>query len=99
MSLVIHPHNPYVPTSHVNVRFFIAEKEGRADLVVWWRLRPDALLSVRRGREHWHQVSHELCQPFGTDIYPEFKSWVRSLLLPQASGRDARGGWSFFDET
>ena len=34
VSLVIHPHNPYVPTSHANVRFFIAEKAGEAP--VWW---------------------------------------------------------------
>jgi coproporphyrinogen III oxidase len=48
VSLVMHPRNPYVPTSHMNVRFFIAEKPGEpAGLVVRRRLRPHALLRLR----------------------------------------------------
>ncbi len=47
ISLVVHPHNPYVPTSHANVRFFIAEKPGaRTRLVVWWRLRFNPFLWI-----------------------------------------------------
>ena len=76
VSLVIHPHNPYVPTSHANVRFFIAEKEGEEP--IWWfgggfDLTP--FYPFAEDVRHWHQISHDLCQPFGEGIYPEFKSW------------------------
>ncbi|MDX1268350.1 MAG: coproporphyrinogen III oxidase, partial [Oceanisphaera sp.] len=76
VSLVIHPHNPNVPTSHANVRFFIAEKEG-AD-PVWWfgggfDLTP--FYPVEEDCEHWHRVSRDLCAPFGEQVYPEYKAW------------------------
>ena len=76
VSLVIHPHNPHVPTSHANVRFFIAEKEGAEP--VWWfgggfDLTP--FYPVEEDCRHWHQVSHDLCAPFGEQVYPEYKKW------------------------
>ena len=50
VSLVIHPLNPYVPTSHANVRFFYCRTRKRSrNMVVWWRIRPDPILSIRRG--------------------------------------------------
>ena len=66
VSLVIHPKNPYVPTSHANVRFFIAEKEGEEP--VWWfgggfDLTP--FYPVMDDVVHWHSVAKELCEPFG----------------------------------
>ncbi|MCH7373329.1 MULTISPECIES: oxygen-dependent coproporphyrinogen oxidase [Aeromonas] len=99
VSLVIHPHNPHVPTSHANVRFFIAEKEGEDpiwwfgggfDLTPFYPLAEDVL--------HWHQVSHDLCQPFGEDIYPEFKSWCDSYFFLKHRNETRGVGGLFFDD-
>ena len=76
VSLVIHPKNPYVPTSHANVRFFVAEKEGEDP--VWW-FGGGFDLTPYYGDEgdvrEWHRTAHEACQPFGDDIYTRFKRW------------------------
>lgn len=74
VSLVVHPHNPYIPTSHANVRFFIAEKPG-AD-PVWWfgggfDLTP--YYGFEEDAVHWHRTARDLCQPFGDDVYPRYK--------------------------
>jgi len=71
VSLVIHPNNPHVPTSHANVRFFIAEKPG-AD-PVWWfgggfDLTP--FYGIEEDAVHWHQTARNLCLPFGDEVYP-----------------------------
>uniref|UniRef100_T1HDQ3 coproporphyrinogen oxidase n=1 Tax=Rhodnius prolixus TaxID=13249 RepID=T1HDQ3_RHOPR len=87
-SLVIHPLNPYVPTSHANVRFFVAEKEGEAP--VWWfgggfDLTP--FYGFTEDVVHWHQIAHDLCQPFGDDVYPRYKKcqcpdmWQKTQLI------------------
>jgi coproporphyrinogen III oxidase len=66
VSLVVHPRNPYVPTSHANVRFFIAEKPG-ADPVWWFGGGFDMtpFYGFEEDAIHWHQTAHDLCQPFG----------------------------------
>ena len=99
VSLVIHPHNPYVPTSHANVRFFIAEKEGEAP--IWWfgggfDLTP--FYPFAEDVQHWHQVSHDLCQPFGDHIYPEFKSWCDRYFFLKHRNETRRVGGVFFDD-
>ena len=99
VSLVIHPHNPYVPTSHANVRFFIAEKEGEEP--IWWfgggfDLTP--FYPFEEDVRHWHQVSFDLCQPFGTDIYPEFKSWCDRYFFLKHRGETRGVGGLFFDD-
>ena len=71
VSLVIHPHNPHVPTSHANVRFFIAEKEGEEP--VWWFGGGFDLTPYYANEEdcvHWHRVAEKACAPFGPDVYP-----------------------------
>ena len=99
VSLVIHPENPYVPTSHANVRFFIAEKEG-AD-PVWWfgggfDLTP--YYGFVEDCKHWHQTAYEACQPFGSSIYPEFKKWCDDYFFIKHRN-EARGiGGLFFDD-
>ncbi|HCH20956.1 MAG TPA: coproporphyrinogen III oxidase, partial [Cellvibrionales bacterium] len=74
VSLVIHPHNPYMPTSHANVRFFIAEKDGEDP--VWW-FGGGYDLTPYYGNEqdcvHWHQTAKYACDPFGDDMYPRLK--------------------------
>ncbi|MFB0769114.1 oxygen-dependent coproporphyrinogen oxidase [Aeromonas salmonicida] len=99
VSLVIHPHNPYVPTSHANVRFFIAEKEGEEP--IWWfgggfDLTP--FYPFAEDMQHWHRVSRDLCQPFGEDIYPEFKSWCDRYFFLKHRNETRGVGGLFFDD-
>lgn len=99
VSLVIHPHNPYVPTSHANVRFFIAEKEG-ADPVWWFGGGYD--LTPYYGNEedcrHWHQTARNACLPFGENTYPRFKQWCDDYFYLKHRN-EARGiGGLFFDD-
>ena len=99
VSLVIHPNNPYVPTSHANVRFFIAEKEGEAP--VWW-FGGGYDLTPFYGNEddcrHWHETAQKACQPFGEDVYPKFKKWCDDYFYLKHRD-EARGvGGLFFDD-
>lgn len=99
VSLVIHPHNPYVPTSHANVRFFIAEKEGAEP--VWW-FGGGYDLTPYYGNEadvvHWHQTAKNACTPFGEDVYPRYKGWCDEYFYLKHRG-EARGvGGLFFDD-
>ncbi|KTC77962.1 oxygen-dependent coproporphyrinogen oxidase [Legionella brunensis] len=99
VSLVIHPDNPYVPTSHANVRFFLAEKENSHP--VWWfgggfDLTP--YYGFREDCKHWHETAFTACQPFGTDIYPKFKAWCDQYFYLKHR-QEARGiGGLFFDD-
>jgi coproporphyrinogen III oxidase len=99
VSLVIHPENPHVPTSHANVRFFIAEKDGEEP--VWWfgggyDLTP--FYPVRADVVAWHETARNACAPFGEDVYPRFKAWCdRYFHLKHRD--EARGvGGLFFDD-
>ncbi|PRP72120.1 coproporphyrinogen III oxidase [Chromobacterium amazonense] len=99
VSLVIHPHNPHVPTSHANVRFFIAEKAGEAP--VWWfgggfDLTP--FYPVRKDVVHWHTVARDLCAPFGPEVYSRYKKWCDEYFYLKHRN-EARGvGGLFFDD-
>ncbi|WP_434632593.1 oxygen-dependent coproporphyrinogen oxidase [Chromobacterium sp. CV08] len=99
VSLVIHPSNPHVPTSHANVRFFIAEKDGEAP--VWWfgggfDLTP--FYPVAEDVVHWHATARDLCQPFGADVYPRYKRWCDEYFHLKHRN-EARGvGGLFFDD-
>lgn len=99
VSLVIHPKNPYAPTSHMNVRFFIAEKEGEAP--VWWFGGGYDLTPYYGDREdciHWHQTAKDACDPFGKDLYPRFKQWCDDYFYLKHRD-EARGiGGVFFDD-
>ncbi|EHE6926371.1 oxygen-dependent coproporphyrinogen oxidase [Vibrio cholerae] len=99
VSLVMHPKNPYVPTSHANVRFFIAEKEGEAP--IWWfgggfDLTP--FYPFVEDGQYWHQTAKQLCAPFGAEIYNEHKAWCdRYFYLPHRNETRGIGGL-FFDD-
>jgi coproporphyrinogen III oxidase len=99
ISLVIHPENPYVPTAHANLRFFIAEKENHPP--IWWfgggfDLTP--YYGFQEDCKHWHQIAHEACQPFGADLYPRFKTWADNYFYLKHR-EEARGiGGLFFDD-
>jgi coproporphyrinogen III oxidase len=99
VSLVIHPHNPYVPTSHANVRFFIAEKAG-AD-PVWWfgggfDLTP--YYGFREDAVHWHRLAREACIPFGNDVYPRYKQWCDEYFYLKHRHEPRGIGGLFFDD-
>ena len=99
VSLVIHPRNPYVPTSHANVRFFIAEKDGEAP--VWWfgggfDLTP--FYPFEEDCQHWHDTAKQLCAPSGDDVYQEHKAWCdKYFFLPHRNETRGVGGL-FFDD-
>jgi coproporphyrinogen III oxidase len=99
VSLVIHPDNPYIPTAHANVRFFIAEKEGEEP--VWWfgggfDLTP--YYGFVEDCQHWHKTAHQACHPFGETIYPKFKKWCDDYFFIKHRN-EARGiGGLFFDD-
>ena len=99
VSLVIHPKNPYAPTSHANVRLFVAEKEGAEP--VWWfgggyDLTP--YYGFEEDVVHWHQTAKGACEPFGEDIYPRFKKWCDDYFYLKHRD-EARGvGGLFFDD-
>jgi coproporphyrinogen III oxidase len=99
VSLVIHPRNPYIPTSHANVRFFIAEKEG-AD-PVWWfgggfDLTP--CYGFEEDAVHWHKTARQACDPFGAHIYPRFKKWCDEYFFLKHRNEPRGIGGLFFDD-
>ena len=99
VSLVMHPENPHIPTSHANVRFFIAEKAD-AD-PVWWFGGGFDLTPYYAHEEdcvHWHRVARDACAPFGDDVYPRFKAWCDEYFYLKHR-QEARGiGGLFFDD-
>lgn len=99
VSLVIHPRNPYAPTSHANVRCFVAEKPGEP--AVWW-MGGGFDLTPYYGNDddacHWHQVAASACEPFGESVYPRFKTWCDEYFyLPHREETRGVGGL-FFDD-
>ena len=99
VSLVMHPENPYVPTSHANWRFFIAEKEGQDP--IWWFGGGFDLTPYYGFDEdciHWHQVASDACAPFGKDVYPRYKKWCDDYFYLNHR-KEPRGiGGLFFDD-
>jgi coproporphyrinogen III oxidase len=74
VSLVLHPRNPYVPTSHANVRFFLADAESAAP--VWWfggGLDLTPYYGFEEDAVHWHRCARAAVAPFGAELYPRFK--------------------------
>jgi coproporphyrinogen III oxidase len=99
VSLVIHPHNPFVPTTHANVRFFIAEKPGEKP--VWWfgggfDLTP--FYPFYEDVVHWHTVANKLCLPFGDNVYSEYKKWCDDYFYLKHRDETRGVGGLFFDD-
>lgn len=99
VSLVIHPNNPYVPTSHANVRFFIATpKNGEAvywfgggyDLTPYYGFDEDCV--------HWHKTAKDACAPFGEDTYRRYKDWCDDYFYLKHRGEPRGVGGLFFDD-
>jgi coproporphyrinogen III oxidase len=99
VSLVLHPINPYVPTVHMNVRLFVAQKDatdvawwfgGGMDLTPYYGFEEDAI--------HFHQTCREALAPFGADRHPRFKRWCDEYFFLRHRG-EARGiGGIFYDD-
>jgi coproporphyrinogen III oxidase len=99
VSLVVHPKNPNVPTSHANVRLFVAEAKGKDP--IWWfgggfDLTP--FYPVLADCVHWHQVCQELCAPFGDSIYPDFKQWCDEYFHLRHRDEQRGIGGLFYDD-
>ncbi|MEW4983589.1 MAG: oxygen-dependent coproporphyrinogen oxidase [Cycloclasticus sp.] len=99
VSLVIHPRNPYVPTSHANVRFFIAEKEGEEP--IWWfgggfDLTP--YYGFEKDVIHWHQQAKKACEPFGDMVYSNYKKWCDEYFYLKHRNEPRGVGGLFFDD-
>ena len=98
VSLVLHPLNPYVPTVHLNVRFFTA---GEGADAVWWfgggfDLTP--YYGFTADCIHWHRTARAACEPFGADLHPRFKKWCDDYFFLKHR-QEARGiGGLFFDD-
>jgi coproporphyrinogen III oxidase len=98
VSLVFHPRNPYVPTTHMNVRMFIARGEGAP---VWWfgggfDLTPCYVFED--DARHWHQVARRATQPFGEGVYAEHKRWCDEYFFLKHRGETRGVGGLFFDD-
>jgi coproporphyrinogen III oxidase len=99
VSLVIHPKNPYVPTSHANVRFFIAEKEGEDP--VWWFGGGFDLTPYYANEDdvvHWHSTARSACQPFGDDVFNKYKKWCDEYFFLKHRNEPRGVGGLFFDD-
>lgn len=100
VSVVIHPLNPYVPTSHMNVRFFQALR-GDGGTAAWWfgggfDLTP--CFPFDEDTVAWHHAAREALDPHGEGLHPRFKKWCDDYFyLPHR--RESRGvGGVFFDD-
>ncbi len=99
VSLVIHPRNPYAPSSHAKVRFFIAEAPGTTP--IWWfgggfDLTP--YYGFRADARHWHQTAHDACAPFGDALYPRYKQACDEYFFLKHRQEPRGIGGLFFDD-
>jgi coproporphyrinogen III oxidase len=99
VSLVLHPRNPHVPTTHVNVRHFRAQRDGQT--VAWWfgggfDLTP--FYPVDEDVLHWHRSARDLCAPFGADRYDAHKRWCDEYFFLKHRGETRGVGGLFFDD-
>jgi coproporphyrinogen III oxidase len=99
VSLVFHPRNPYLPTTHANVRFFIASKPGMPpawwfgggfDLTPFYPFDQDVL--------HWHRIAQQACASFGDDVYPRYKKWCDEYFYLKHRNETRGVGGLFFDD-
>lgn len=99
VSLVIHPRSPHIPTSHANIRFFVATKAG-AD-PVWWFGGGFDLTPYYGNKEdciHWHETAREACSAFGDEVYPRYKKWCDDYFYIKHRNEQRGIGGIFFDD-
>ena len=102
VSLVLHPRNPYIPTVHLNVRFFVAQPvEGSGEEPIWWfgggmDLTP--YYGFEEDAAHFHRTCADALKPFGADTYPRFKAWCDDYFFLKHRGEPRGIGGVFFDD-
>ena len=99
VSLVLHPRNPYVPTVHMNVRCFVASKDGAEP--VWWfgggmDLTP--YYGFEEDAAHFHRTCKAALVPFGASLHPRFKEWCDRYFFLKHRGEPRGVGGIFFDD-
>jgi len=99
VSLVLHPDNPYIPTTHANLRFFMAEEKGKEP--IWWfgggfDLTP--YYGFDEDAIHWHQTAKKACSPFGEKTYYDYKKWCDDYFYLSHRGEQRGVGGLFFDD-
>jgi coproporphyrinogen III oxidase len=99
VSLVLHPKNPYVPTTHANFRFFCAEADdgepvwwfgGGFDLTPYYPFHEDVL--------HWHRMARDACSEFGDEVYNKYKTWCDEYFFLKHRNETRGVGGLFFDD-
>ena len=99
VSLVLHPRNPYVPTVHLNVRCFLAEKSGAEP--AWWFGGGTDLTPYYPFAEdvrHFHRACRDALAPFGADRYPRYKKWCDDYFYLKHRAEPRGVGGIFFDD-
>lgn len=99
VSLVLHPNNPFVPTTHANVRFIVATCEKHEP--IWWfgggyDLTP--YYGFDEDCQHWHQVAKNACDPFGETVYSRYKNWCDDYFFLKHRNEPRGIGGLFFDD-
>jgi len=99
VSLVLHPENPYIPTVHANVRFFVAEESGKEP--IWWfgggfDLTP--FYGFDEAAVHWHTTAKKACLPFGEKVYSKYKKWCDDYFYLEHRDEQRGIGGLFFDD-
>jgi len=97
VSLVLHPRNPYIPTTHANFRFFTAGEQnpvwwfgGGFDLTPYYPFHEDVV--------YWHETARAACEPFGADVYPRYKAWCDEYFYLKHRDETRGIGGLFFDD-
>jgi coproporphyrinogen III oxidase len=99
VSLVLHPRNPYVPTTHANFRFFCTDGDehapvwwfgGGLDLTPYYPFHDDVL--------HWHRIAREACGKFGDGVYEKYKKWCDEYFFLKHRNETRGVGGLFFDD-
>ena len=99
VSLVFHPRNPYAPTMHMNVRMFMAMKEG-AETVFWFGGGMDLTpyYGFEEDAKHFHQTCKDALDPFGADLHPKYKKWCDEYFFIKHRNEPRGVGGIFFDD-
>ena len=95
----LHPDNPFIPTAHANVRFFVAEEQGKDP--IWWfgggfDLTP--YYGFDEDAVYWHETAKKACMPFGEDVYPKYKKWCDDYFYLIHRNEQRGIGGLFFDD-
>lgn len=100
VSMVLHPRNPHVPTTHMNVRMFVAHGKDPDQDVFWFGggLDLTPYYPVEDDARHFHRVCHDAVSPYGEDKYPRYKKWCDSYFMLRHRQETRGVGGLFFDD-